>query len=104
MIDADYINHFKNPIYIINTARGKNLNTQDLAHALESQKVLGACLDVLEYEQVSFENLNKEELPEAFSYLINSDKVILTPHVAGWTKESYFKLSDVLADKILKTP
>ena len=102
LINAEYIEKFKKPIYIINTARGKNLNTQDLVNALIHKKVLGTCLDVLEYESVSFENLQEEDLPPAFQYLIKSEKVLLSPHVAGWTVESYFKLSDVLADKILR--
>jgi len=101
LIDNDYIHHFKQNLYIVNTARGKNIKTDDLVTALKSGKIKGACLDVLEYEKVSFEALKKEELPEAFQYLSRSNKVILTPHVAGWTVESYYKLSNVLADKII---
>jgi D-3-phosphoglycerate dehydrogenase len=58
-------------------------------------------LDVLEYEKSSFESFFEQEIPEDFSYLLHSDQVILSPHVGGWTNESYFKLSDVLADKII---
>src|SRR5690554_4763743 len=101
MVDDDFINRFKKPIYLINTARGKNVKTNDLVTALKSGRVLGACLDVLEYEKTSFESLKAEELPEAFQYLKSSNKVILSPHVAGWTHESYVKLSSVLAEKIL---
>jgi D-3-phosphoglycerate dehydrogenase len=101
MVDANFINQFKKPIYLINTARGKNVKTADLIAALKSGKVLGACLDVLEYEKSSFESLKADELPEPFQYLKNSNKVILSPHVAGWTHESYAKLSSVLAEKIL---
>ena len=101
MIDDLFLNHFKNDIYLINTARGKNVKTSDLVKALEKGQVMGACLDVLEYEKTSFEDLSKTDLPEAFNYLRSSKKVILTPHVAGWTKESYYKLSNILADKIL---
>ncbi len=101
MVNENFINSFKKPIYIINTARGKNLKTQDLVNSIISGEVLGACLDVLEYESISFEKLKEEDLPEAFQFLKQSEKVILTPHVAGWTVESYYKLSDVLADKIL---
>ena len=101
LVDKKFINQFENDIYLINTARGKNVKTEDLVKALNSSKVIGACLDVLEYEKTSFEDLKKEDLPLTFQQLIDSDKVILTPHVAGWTNESYFKLSDVLADKIL---
>lgn len=101
MVDNNYLNQFDKNLFLINTARGKNLKTDDLVLALKSGKVKGACLDVLEYEHASFEQLNKETLPEAFKFLSKSNKVILSPHVAGWTTESYFKLSNVLADKIL---
>lgn len=101
LIDKDYLTKFKQPIYLINTARGKNLKTTDLLGALDSGKVLGACLDVLEYESLSFEKLKSEDLPADFQTLVKSDKVILSPHVAGWTVESYEKLSAVLAEKIL---
>lgn len=101
IINSVFLSNFKHSIYLINTARGKNLVTSDLVDGLKSGKILGACLDVLEYEKTSFESLNVAELPEAFQYLRNSSKVVLSPHVAGWTKESYFKLSEVLANKIL---
>jgi D-3-phosphoglycerate dehydrogenase len=103
MINDDFINRFKKNIYIINTARGKVLKTDDLVKNLKSGKILGAALDVLEYEQVSFENLHSNQtLPEAFQYLIKSKNVVLTPHIAGWTHESNVKLSEFLADKIIK--
>jgi len=102
MINDAFINKFKKNIYIINTARGESLNTADLVKNLNSGKVLGACLDVLEYESVSFENLAAANLPEPFQYLIKSDKVILSPHIAGWTKESHEKIAKILAEKILK--
>jgi D-3-phosphoglycerate dehydrogenase len=85
----------------LNLARGKIVNTKDLVAALKSGKVKGACLDVLEFETKSFESFFEQHLPEEFDYLIKSEKVVLSPHVGGWTTESYFKLSDVLADKIL---
>lgn len=100
LINDTFINKFKKNIYIINTARGKSLNTTDLVKNIESGKVLGACLDVLEYEAVSFENLNANELPLAFQYLIKSDKVQLSSHIAGWTMESNEKIASVLANKI----
>lgn len=102
-VNAEFLSNFKKPIYLINTARGNNVVVKDLANALKSEKVLGACLDVLEYETSSFERINSSDLPEEFTYLTNSDKVILSPHVAGWTTESYKKLSSYLADKIEKT-
>ena len=102
LIDEQFINRFEHDIYLINTARGKNIVTTDLIQALEMGKVKGACLDVLEFEDLSFEGVNFNQLPEAFQYLSKSEKVVLSPHVAGWTKESYYKLSTVLADKILE--
>ena len=108
LINDAFINKFSKNIYIINTARGKCLNTSDLVKNLKSGlpagqagKVLGACLDVLEYEMLSFEALDTNQLPEAFQYLIQSDKVVLSPHIAGWTHESNEKIARVLAEKIL---
>lgn len=101
LINDSFINKFKKNIYIINTARGKCLNTVDLVSNIKASKVLGACLDVLEYEMTSFENLDKANLPEAFQYLIQSDKVIFSPHIAGWTNESNEKIAKVLAEKII---
>jgi D-3-phosphoglycerate dehydrogenase len=99
-VDANFINSCKKPFYLINTARGNHVKVADLVQGLKSGKILGACLDVLEYETKSFETINKNQLPEDFVYLTQSNKVILSPHVAGWTVESYVKLSSVLADKI----
>ena len=101
LINDTFINQFKKNIYIINTARGKSLKTDDLVKNLISGKVQGACLDVLEYEAVSFEDIESKTLPEPFKYLINSDKVILSPHVAGWTQESNEKIAYILAQKII---
>ncbi len=101
LINDSFIKSFKKNIFIINTARGKCLNTNDLMENIKSGKVLGACLDVIEYESVSFEQIENSTIPEAFRYLINSDKVILTPHIAGWTVESNKKIAKILAEKIL---
>jgi len=101
-VNRKFINQFKKPIYIINTARGNNVCLTDLVEALKNNNVLGACLDVLEYETKSFETINSDKLPADFQYLASAENVILSPHVAGWTKESYKKLSGFLADKIEK--
>lgn len=101
LINDTFINTFKKNIYIINTARGKSLNTADLVKNILSGKVLGACLDVLEYEAVSFENIDAATLPPPFKYLIESDKVMLSPHIAGWTHESNEKIASILAEKII---
>ncbi len=95
-----FISKFKHDIYVINTARGKVVNTDSLVKALRSGKVKGACLDVLEYEKFSFEEIDSNQLPVSYQYLINADNVILTPHIAGWTVESKYKLAKVLLDKI----
>lgn len=107
MVNSEFINAFKKSFWLINTARGKSVMTKDLVSALESGKILGAGLDVLEYEKSSFENLFKKcvtssvvEMPEAFKYLISAENVILTPHVAGWTVESNEKLAQTIVDKI----
>lgn len=101
MINDAFINSFRKNIYIINTARGRCLETAALVKNLQSGKVAGACLDVLEYEMVSFENLDTDQLPEAFQYLIRSGKVMLSSHIAGWTHESNEKIARVLAEKIV---
>lgn len=100
MINRDFIDSFRNPFYFINTARGKAVVTEDLVEAIESGKIKGACLDVHEYEKSSFENLKFDELPDAFQYLVNSDRVILAPHIAGWTHQSKRKLAEVILNKI----
>ena len=101
MINKNFINGFKKNFWLINTARGSSVITNDLAEALKSGKILGAGLDVLEYEKSSFENLfSDDKMPEAFKYLIKSKNVILSPHVAGWTIESKEKLAQTIVDKI----
>ena len=103
MVNTAFIDSFSKPFWLINTARGKNVVTEDLVNALISGKVLGAGLDVLEYEKVSFENLFLEDqMPQAFNFLIKSNKVLLTPHVAGWTVESKEKLAQTIVDKVQK--
>lgn len=103
MVDKNWIEGFQNPFWLVNTARGKSVATADLVAALQSGKVRGAALDVLEYEKSSFENLFAEnELPEPLQYLIEAKNVLLTPHVAGWTVESHRKLAQTIVDKIRK--
>ena len=100
MVNQNFINKFKKPFWLINTARGKSVVTSDLVNALKSGKILGAGLDVLEYEKASFENLFSSTLPQAFQYLVEAQNVILSPHVAGWTVESKEKLAQTIVDKI----
>ena len=99
MIDEKFVSKMKKNFYFINTARGKNLKTSALVNALKSGKIKGACLDVLEYEKTSFENLETKN--KDLEYLLNSEKAIITPHIAGWTHESKIKLAQVIVDKIL---
>lgn len=101
LVDSSFINAFAKPFWLINTSRGKNVVTSDLVEDLQSGKILGAGLDVLEYEKLSFETLfESENIPDAFQYLLESDKVILSPHIAGWTFESHTKLAQTIVDKI----
>jgi D-3-phosphoglycerate dehydrogenase len=101
MVNRQFITKFTQPFWLINTARGSSVVTKDLLFALESGQILGAGLDVLEYEKSSFEALFSDRtLPEAFKKLMQSEKVLLSPHVAGWTKESHRKLAQTIVDKI----
>jgi D-3-phosphoglycerate dehydrogenase len=114
MIQTSFIHSFSKPFWFLNTSRGKNVVTADLVDALKSGKILGAGLDVLEYEKLSFENLfdslqdnlNTNEsdtiIPVAFDYLIKADNVLLTPHIAGWTYESHEKLAQIIVNKIIQ--
>ena len=97
-----FFESLKKPIFFLNLSRGKIIDSKALLKAINAGKILGAGLDVLEYEKSSFENMFDGSLPEEFTQLVQSEKVLLTPHVGGWTNESYFKLSDVLATKILE--
>ncbi|WP_312761177.1 2-hydroxyacid dehydrogenase [Epilithonimonas sp.] len=99
LVDEEFISKMEKNFYFVNTARGKNLKTKALVKAIESGKVLGACLDVLEYEKSSFENLEIEN--QDLKYLLDSEKVIVTPHIGGWTHQSKEKLAQVIVDKIL---
>ena len=97
MVNAAYLNKFKKNIYLLNASRGEMVVLTDLAEALENGKVCGACLDVLENEKLQKLTPQQQEI---FTKLTNSDRVILTPHIAGWTFESYIKINEVLIEKI----
>jgi D-3-phosphoglycerate dehydrogenase len=96
-----FLGQMAKPFYLLNLSRGKVVSTAALVEGLKSGQIKGAGLDVLEYEQKSFESFFDQEMPADFQYLVSADNVCLTPHVGGWTTESYVKLSSVLADKIL---
>ncbi len=104
MINKRFLSQMDHPFYLLNLSRGSVVVTADLVDGIDNAKVLGACLDVLEYEKSSFEKMfdDDEQMPQAFKHILNSKKVILSPHVGGWTVESYQKLSLVLLEKIKK--
>jgi D-3-phosphoglycerate dehydrogenase len=97
----EFLGQMAKPFYLLNLSRGKVVSTAALVEGLKSGQIKGAGLDVLEYEQKSFESFFDQEIPSDFQYLVSAENVCLTPHVGGWTTESYVKLSSVLADKIL---
>ncbi len=103
MVDSEFINSFSKPFWLINTARGKSVVTADLVSALKSRKILGAGLDVLEFEKGSFETLfDSDNLPNSLKELFAMDNVIFSPHIAGWTVESKEKLARIIAEKIIQ--
>lgn len=102
MVNDEFLSKFKKPIIVINTARGKVVKTADLVKHIKAGSVFGACLDVLEYESFNFQDFLHKDMSPDFDYLTQSDRVVLSPHIAGWTVESKFKLSDVLVSKIIE--
>ncbi len=101
MVDGEFINAFQKPFWLLNTARGKCVKTEDLVDGLKSGKILGAGLDVLEYEKTSFESLFEQgAVPAPFQYLVEAPNVLLTPHVAGWSVQSREKLARTLLEKV----
>ncbi len=102
-LDAAFIESMKKPFFLLNTSRGAVVDTEALVAGLESGKVRGAGLDVLEYENMQADSLGSLASPSALKYLKHSPRTVLTPHVAGWTVESKYKLAAVLADKIIQT-
>lgn len=101
LIDEAFIRNMDKSFYLVNTARGKHVKTSALVDALKEGKVKAACLDVLEFEKASFENIQTSENSD-LDYLLNSEKVIVTPHIAGWTVQSKIKLAQFIVDKILQ--
>lgn len=99
-INDAFLKNFKKPIFLVNTARGLVLNTDDLVANLKSGQVRAAALDVLEYEETSFDKFKLSHLPPAFDYLVQAGNVLLSPHIAGWSFESKEKHARVLAEKI----
>jgi D-3-phosphoglycerate dehydrogenase len=102
MVNDHFFKSATKPLYFINTSRGKVVDTNALVNAMKSGIVKGACIDVIEYESTSFEQLDASSLPEPFQYLLQSDRVVLSPHIAGWTHESNEKIAMTMASKILQ--
>ena len=100
LFTSSFINQFKKNFYLINSARGGIVNLNDLAEAIAVGKVLGACLDVFEFEESNFEDVSGNN-SKGMDYLKQSNKVLLSPHIAGWTHESNEKIARVLAEKII---
>ena len=101
MINKEFIEAMSHPFWLLNTARGAAVVTLDLVEGLKSQKIMGAGLDVLEYENRSFSSIfNQEKLPPELKYLMDAENVLLSPHVAGWTKESHLKLATTIVKKV----
>jgi len=100
MVNNDFFSKLSKPIFLINTARGPVVKTKDLVDAIKSGKILGAGLDVIEYEETSFEKVDLMQKAD-FRNLAELNNVTLSPHIAGWTVESKIKLAEVLADKII---
>ena len=102
MLNTAFVKACRKPFFVINTSRGKVVDSSALVEGLKSKKIRGACLDVLEYETKAFGNFIEKETPLDFQYLARSSRTVLTPHVAGWTQESYVKLATSLYDKIIR--
>ncbi|MBS1573169.1 MAG: hydroxyacid dehydrogenase [Bacteroidetes bacterium] len=100
LIDENFINLMEKNFYLVNTARGKNIQTDAVVSALKSGKIKGVCLDVLEYENSSFEQIENNNL--SLDYLLSSDKAIVTPHIAGWTIQSKENLAQIIVNKIIE--
>lgn len=98
LVNKDFIDKAKKPFYIINTSRGQCIETKALIKGLKNKQILGACLDVFEQEKNSFERIGGNA---SLKYLIESNKTILTPHIAGWTFESNYKIAEKLSEKII---
>lgn len=100
VVNTTFIQKMQQPFWLLNTARGSAVDTQALVEGLRSGKVLGAGLDVLEYESKSFHSIfQSEERPQPLNFLLQADNVLLSPHVGGWTVESHERLASVILNK-----
>jgi D-3-phosphoglycerate dehydrogenase len=99
MVDAEFLNRFDKNIVLINTSRGEIVSLAGLAACVQSGKVFGAALDVLENEKLN--KLTPSQLA-SFEFLSSQSNVIFTPHIAGWTVESHHKINVALVEKLSK--
>lgn len=97
LVNEGYLKKFKKDIWLFNLCRGEILVTKDLVKQLENKRIRGVGLDVFENEKLN--NMNEDE-KTWFNYIARSQRTVLSPHVAGWSKESYYKISAVLLEKI----
>lgn len=97
LVDKEYLSHFRKPIYLLSGARGGIVHIPSVLEAMDQNRIIAAAFDVLPVEK--FPALSQQDW---YHELVKRDRIALSPHVAGWTFESYFKLADILADKILK--
>lgn len=100
LVNRKFLKSFAKPIFLINTARGPIVQSRDLADALDENVVRGACLDTLEYEKSSFEGLFDGAMPEPMQRLLKNERVVFSPHIAGWTQESHRRMAEVILKKI----
>ena len=101
MFNKSFIKKMRKPFWIINTSRGKIVSLEDLKWGIEKNIIFGAGLDVIELEDYSFEKVTFEK-NKILNFFLKSEKVIITPHIAGWTYESHHKLAKTIVDKISK--
>ena len=101
MFNKSFIKKMRKPFWIINTSRGKVVSLEDLKWGIEKNIIFGAGLDVIELEDYSFEKITFEK-NEILNFFLKSEKVIITPHIAGWTYESHHKLAKTIVNKISK--
>jgi D-3-phosphoglycerate dehydrogenase len=97
LIDEGFIASCAKPFFLMNLSRGEIVKLDALVKGLDNGKVRGACLDVLENEKIGKLTAAQQQ---AFDYLCTSDKVVLTPHIGGWTHESYVRINEVLVKQI----
>lgn len=101
-VNDSFIQSFSKPIYLINTSRGPIVQTGALSRGIQNGQILGACLDVIEYESHKFDSPSSHQHHPDYLFLISSEKVVMSPHIAGWTHESFAKMNEILAEKIFR--